>query len=83
VNSTEKAGRIRVTVHGKDYSATWRVVGQRVEIISSVGDADAPLGGLASAPGSVAVEKFKDMIKLAGRPPKTANDRARFNVRDA
>jgi hypothetical protein len=83
VNSTEKTGRIRVTVHGKDYSATWRVVGQRVEISSSVGDAGAPLGGLVSAPASVAVEKFKDMIKLATRPPKTASDRARFNVRDA
>ena len=83
LSSIEKAGRVRVVVHGQSYSADWRVVGTRVELVSSIGEDSAFLGGLALAPATVAGEKLREMAKAANRPPKTPSDRARFNVRDA
>ena len=84
MSSIEKSGRVRVSQFGQSYTAEWRVVGHEVEITSKIGVATALLGGLMSAPATVAQEKFREMIKAASRPSKPAlSDRARFNVRDA
>jgi hypothetical protein len=78
-----KVGRIRVAVDGRTYKAEWRVVGPSLEIVSEIGTANVVLGALKSAPGSVAQEKFRDMVRQANRPAKVVGDRAWFNVRDA
>jgi len=84
LSSTEKTGRIRINVFGQDHAATWRVIGNEIEITSSFGVARASLGGLSSAPATAAQEKFRDMVKEISRPQKKSlSDRARFNVRDA
>ncbi len=84
MNIHEKAGRVRVMVHGESYSATWRVDGPNVMISSAVGEAKAALGGLASAPASVAMEKLRQMAKAAHKPAvRPASDQARYNVREA
>jgi len=82
MNGAEKTGRIRLSVWGKTYSATWRVDGLRVFVQSSIGDGSAPLGGLASAPAIVAGERFKEIIKTANGPTKPPADQKRFDVQD-
>ena len=79
----EKTGRIRTTFNGLNYSATWKVVGPIVEVTSALGFASAKLGGLATAPATVAVEKLREMAREASKPPKVAVDRKRFNISDA
>lgn len=83
MSDVAKIGRIRVAVDGRTYKAEWRVVGPNLEIVSEIGSANVILGALKSAPGSVALEKFRDMVRQAKKPVKAATDRARFNVRDA
>lgn len=83
MSNIAKVGRIRVAVDGRTYKAEWRVVGPNLEIVSEIGNANVILGALKSAPGSVAQEKFRDMVRQANKPPKAVGDRARFNVRDA
>lgn len=78
-----KAGRVRVHDFGKDFSATWRVVGETVEVTSEYGIATASLAGLRTSPGIVAQEKLREVVKTANRVPKAAAvDKARFDPRD-
>jgi hypothetical protein len=79
----EKTGRIRTNFNGLNYSATWRVVGAVVEVTSTLRSANAKLGGLATAPATVAVEKLREMAREASKPAKVAVDRKRFNINDA
>jgi hypothetical protein len=80
----EKSGRIRVAVNGQSYAAEWRVSGPSVFVTSSLGEASALLGGLASAPATVAGETLRQMVKAANRPARgPQSDRARFDVKDA
>jgi hypothetical protein len=84
LSNEEKTGRIRVAVNGQSYSADWEVSGQHVLVRSSLGEGSALLGGLTSAPATVATEKLREMAKAASRPPKAPfSDRSRFNVKDA
>jgi len=78
-----KTGRVRVHDFGEDFSATWRVVGDTVEVTSKYGIATASLAGLRTSPGIIAQEKLREVVKTANRVPKaSAADKARFNPRD-
>ena len=77
------AGRITVRINGRDHPADWRIVGDRVEVISEVGMGSAPLGPLRSAPATAAREKLIELIKAADRLARPRADTARFNIRDA
>ena len=78
-----KTGRVRVHDIGKDFSATWRVVGETVEVSSEYGIATASLAGLRTSPGIIAQEKLREVVKAANRVPKASvADKARFNPRD-
>ena len=80
----QKAGRVRLIDFGKSHSAKWRVVGEMVEITSTYGVANVPLGTMRVSPAILAHESFREIVKQNNRVPKqSASDRARFNVRDA
>ncbi len=80
--ATERAGKLILNEGGRVHRADWRVVGLKVEITSEFGTADVVLGALASAPATVARERFREMVRQASRPVKPASDRARFDLRD-
>ncbi len=58
----DKAGHIRVIVHGKCHTAAWRVVGSTILVTSPFGEGTAFLGALATAPATAACEKLKEMV---------------------
>jgi hypothetical protein len=75
------SGKLSLAVGGQEFRAEWRVTGRRVEISSDIGSAEAALGALASASAAVAREKFREMVRVATKPPKPASPR-RFDLRD-
>lgn len=83
MSRSDATGRVRVQTFGKSYVATWRIVGDTVEVTSTLGVGSVILGGLASSPSIAATEKLREMALQASKPAAVKTDRARFNVRDA
>jgi hypothetical protein len=80
--ATERAGKLILNEGGRAYRAEWKVVGLKVEITSEIGAAEVVLGALASAPATVARERFREMVRQVLRPVKSISERARFDLRD-
>jgi hypothetical protein len=83
VSRSDATGRVRIQTFGKSYVATWRIVGDTVEVTSTLGVGSVILGGLASSPSIAATDKLREMALQASKPAAVKSDRARFNVRDA